>query len=135
MIVADTCLVIHLFNLTSLTEIAQKILDKDSNWILPTLWQEEYANVISKRARAEQTPVEEVVDLFAYTVNELKDAEHPIDNEKALRISLDYKISVYDAHFISLAIDFKTLLVTEDKEVIKKCPKFAIGMHDFLKLV
>lgn len=46
MIIADTCLVFHLFNETLLTANAQKILDKDPYWILPPLWREEYANVL-----------------------------------------------------------------------------------------
>jgi hypothetical protein len=53
MIVADTCLVVHLFNETVLTNLAQKVQKKDASWILPPLWQEEYANVISKLARKE----------------------------------------------------------------------------------
>ena len=51
MIIADTCLVFHLFNETLLTAKAQEILNKDSQWKLPVLWREEYANVISKLAR------------------------------------------------------------------------------------
>ena len=53
MIVADTCLIFHLFNETVLTASAQEILDKDPYWILPPLWKEEYANVLSKLARKE----------------------------------------------------------------------------------
>ena len=34
MIVADTCLVVHLFNETLLTNIAQKVRKKDATWIL-----------------------------------------------------------------------------------------------------
>lgn len=63
-IVADTCLVIHLFNETVLPASAQEILDKDSYWILPSLWKEEYANVLSKLARKERRDVDEVINHF-----------------------------------------------------------------------
>lgn len=133
MIVADTCLITHLFNQTELTPLAQKILAKDPYWIFPKLWQEEYANVLSKLARKEKRKAKEVVDHFNYTVNELKNHEIAIDNQKALEFSIEYKISVYDAHFVVLAKDFNTLLITEDKEILKNCREIAISMRDFLK--
>ena len=132
MIVADTCLVTHLFNETELTQLAQDIFKKDSSWILPTLWQEEYANVLSKLARKHHHDIEQVINNFTSTVDQLKDYEVIIDNERALRTALAHKISVYDAHFVTLAKDFKIRLVTEDKEILKNCPKIAINMREFL---
>lgn len=132
MIIADTCLVFHLFNETFLTATAQKILDKDPYWILPSLWREEYANVLSKLARKERRALDQVVNHFDYTIKELKNCEFTVDTKSALKISIDYKISVYDAHFIALAIDFNTLLVTEDKEILKNCSNLASSMYDFL---
>jgi predicted nucleic acid-binding protein len=133
MIVADTCLVVHLFNETLLTDIAQKIQKKDASWILPPLWQEEYANVLSKLARKESRDVHEVIRHFSYVLDELRGSEIIIDSRKALKISIEYKISVYDAHFVGLALDFDVTLVTEDKEVLKNCRAIACSMRDFLK--
>ncbi len=133
MIVADTCLVVHLFNETLLTDIAQKVRQKDAAWILPPLWQEEYANVISKLARKESRDVHEVIQHFNYVLNELQGSEIVVDSRKALKFSIEHKISVYDAHFVGLALDFDVILVTEDKEVLKNCKPIARSMHDFLK--
>jgi predicted nucleic acid-binding protein len=133
MIIADTCLVFHLFNETLLTGIAQKILDKDPFWFLPSLWREEYANVLSKLARKEKRTAKEVIHHFNYTVDELKNGEIVVNTRKALQISIEYKISVYDAHFIVLAQDLNTLLVTEDKEILKNCPKLSVNLQNFLK--
>lgn len=133
MIVADTCLVFHLFNETLLTGSAQKIIDKDPYWVLPPLWREEYANVLSKLARKEGRAIDDVINHFNYTIDELKNCEINVDTKKALQISIEYKISVYDAHFVALAIDFNTLLVTEDKEIIKNCSHIALSLQDFLK--
>ncbi len=133
MIVADTCVVFHLFNETFLTSSAQKVLKKDPNWVLPHLWREEYANVLSKLARKEGRSVFEVIDHFNNTIEELKNCEISVDTKKALTISIEYKISVYDSHFIALAIDFNTILVTEDKEILKNCSNLALSLYDFLK--
>lgn len=132
MIVADTCLIFHLFNETSLTEIAQRILDKDGHWVMPVLWRAEYANVLAKLARKESRGTSIILTHFANTVDELKDFEVEIDTKKALATALTYKISVYDAHFISLAIDSHSIVVTEDQEILKKCPKLSCSMHNFL---
>lgn len=134
MIIIDTCIVIHLFNETELTKLAQEVLRKDPNWILPSLWKEEYANVLSKLARKEQRPINEVIEHYNHTLEELKDCEIPVDNRKALLISIKFKISVYDAHFVSLASDFNSILVTEDKEILKNSPVKALNMKNFLKI-
>lgn len=134
MIVADTCLVFHLFNQTNLTSAAEEVLAKDSNWILPPLWKEEYANILSKLARKEKQPMAKVIDHFEFTVNQLTQSEVMIDTKKALEISLVFKIRVYDAHFVGLAADYNAILVTEDKEILSKCPKLAVCISDYLSI-
>ena len=133
MIVADTCLIFHLFNETALTEKAQRILEKDPNWIMPPLWREEYANVLSKLARKESRAVDEVIHLFKVTSDELSSCEIDVETVDALEIALEYKISVYDAHFVVLSKRFDVILLTEDKEILKKCSKFSLNLGDFLK--
>lgn len=131
MIVADTCLIFHLFNETPLTFQAQKVLEKDSQFILPPLWKEEYANVLAKLARKENRNISEVTNHYNYTLNELQTCEIFVETVQALEIAVKFKISVYDAHFVALAIEYDTILVTEDKEVLKKCPKLAVNFHEF----
>ncbi len=133
MIVADTCLIFHLFNETALTASAQALLNKDPHWIMPPLWKEEYASILSKLARKEMRAIDEVIGHFNFTVEELKNCEINVDTKKALEISIKYKISVYDAHFIALAINFNSLLVTEDKEILKNCPTLSLNISNFLK--
>lgn len=133
MIVADTCLVFHLFNETFLTNCANKLLERDPYWVLPPLWREEYANVLSKLARKESRAIDEVISHFNYTLDELKNCEINVDTKKAIQISMEYNISVYDAHFVSLAKDLNTLLVTEDKEILKNCPHLSLSIQTFLE--
>lgn len=133
MIVADTCLIFNLFNKTELTKQAESILEKDPHWVMPKSWRAEYANVISKIARKKNVDSKEVINLFSQTIEELKNFEIDVEPERALEIALEYKISVYDAHFVYLAKGFNVLMITEDKEVLKKCPYLAKDMHYFLK--
>jgi len=134
MIVADTCLVFHLLNETFLTASAQEVLKKDPYWILPLLWREEYANILSKLARKEHRTVKEIISHFNHAVHELKHCEIVIDTQKALEISIAYKISVYDAHFVALAVDNNTMVITEDKEILKNCPNLALSLDEFKRV-
>lgn len=133
MIIADTCLIFHLFNETDLTIGAQKVLDIEPHWTVPPLWREEYANVLSKLARKENRSKKDIITLFKSTVDELSNCEVSIDTHKALEISIEYKISVYDAHFVALAIEFNTLVITEDKEILKKCPDISVSISNFIR--
>jgi predicted nucleic acid-binding protein len=133
MIVADTNLVFHLFNETSLTYEAQRILSLDSIWIVPPIWKDKYANVLSKLGRKEQRNVNEIIVHFMNTVNEMKDCEIVVETKNALEISMNYKISVYDAYFVFLALENDVILVTEDKELLKKCPQITSSFSKFIK--
>lgn len=132
MIVADTCIIFHLFNETSLTFKTQRILETDPLWVVPTVWKEEYANILSKLTRKEGRNIEEVVDHYTYTLEKFNNSVMFVDPSDALEISIKYNISVYDAHFVALAIEHNCILLTEDKEVIKKCPGIAVKINDYL---
>ncbi len=132
MIVVDTCIITHLFNETEFTNQARKVLAVDSDWQVPTTWREEYANVLAKIYRKVKATPESILDAFHSTCQALTNREHKVDTEEALECALHYQISVYDAHFVQLAENLNTLLLTEDIEVLKKCPKLSISMKEFL---
>lgn len=131
MIVVDTCVIVHLYNETELTWAAQKILSANPYWCLPSTWRVEYANVIAKLFRQNPCKEENVLKLYLSTCEQLEECECEIDTSQALRLALKYKISVYDAHFVALAEQLETQLITEDIEVLKKF-KQAIAMKDFI---
>ncbi len=133
MIVADTSLIASFFLETELTPLAKKVHKKVPIWIFPPLWREEYANVLAKFARKDITKTEEdLLAHFEYTVIELEKYERKVNLSTVLRLALRSRISVYDAHFVQLAIDNQLLLVTEDQEIIRKCPDTAVSMQHFL---
>lgn len=132
MIVVDTCIIIHLFNTTELTALAQQVLEINPDWHTPTTWREEYANVLAKLYKKSKCKPKEVLELFQKTFEELQNREYKIETKDALECAMQYQISVYDAHFVVLAEQLNTWLITEDLEVLKKCPKHAISMLDFV---
>jgi predicted nucleic acid-binding protein len=134
MIVVDTCIVTHLFNQTEMTHVAQELLGKNPYWCIPTLWREEYANVLVKLLKKSKVTANQVVELFESTCAHMKDFEYRIETVEALRSAIEYQISVYDAHFVALAKQLDICFVTEDREVVKKCEGCALTMREYLDL-
>ena len=135
MIVADTSLIASFFLETALTPLAKQVHKKMPIWIFPPLWREEYANVLTKFARKDSSLTEKMIILhLEYTLQELEKHERKVVLSDAVQLALRRKISVYDAHFVQLAVDHNILLVTEDQEIIKKCPDKALSMSSFLKI-
>lgn len=132
MIVVDTCILIHLFNATEHTLLAQQVLEIDADWYVSTTWREEYANVLAKLSKKNKSNPKEVLKLFQATVDEIQHREYKINTQEALECAMQYQISVYDAHFVALAGQLNTCLITEDIEVLKKCPKCALSMSNFV---
>lgn len=133
MIVADTSLIASFFLETELTPLAKRVHKKVPIWIFPPLWKEEYANVLAKLARKNTALTQDkVLSHFEYTLAELEKYERKVNLSAVLRLALRFRLSVYDAHFVHLAVDNQLVLVTEDQEIIKKCPNHALSMLTFL---
>ena len=101
---------------------------------MPSTWREKYANVLAKLFRKSRCDLEDVLELFKTTCDHLQQREYKIDTSMALILALQKQISVYDAHFVVLAEQLDTYLVTEDVEIIKKCSPRALSMKKFLNL-
>jgi predicted nucleic acid-binding protein len=134
MIVVDTCIITHLFNTTELTALAQQVLEINPDWHTPTTWREEYANVLAKLYKKSNCMPQDVLSLFQTTCEALQNRQHRIDTKDALISAMQFQISVYDAHFVVLAEQLSTWLITEDIEVLKKCPKHAVSMRDYVTM-
>lgn len=133
MIVADTSLIASFYLETELTSLAKKVHKKVPIWIFPPIWREEYANVLTKFARKDSSLTEKkVISHLEYTISELEKYEKSVSLSATVQCALQHKISVYDAHFVQLAMEHDLIVVTEDQEIIKKCPVLAMSMEAFI---
>jgi len=133
MIVVDTCIIVHLYNETTCTAKAQELFAINPYWQVPSMWQEEYANVLAKLARTSTCTHEEVLNRFQYTVQQLQESQHELKPIEALEYAMRYQRSAYDAHFIALAEKLNTWLITEDKEVLQKCKTRALSIAQYIQ--
>lgn len=132
MIVVDTCIAFHLFNESDCHEMAEELLENDPIWIIPPIWQDEYGNILTKMAVKEKRSAIEVQAHYLEMLQHLKNNEVIINKSDALQLAITKKISFYDANFVALARYKNVWLVTEDREIVKKCPEYAMTLNQFL---
>jgi len=131
MIVADTNIITYLVIAGDKTEQARLVKGKDSTWMVPTLWQHEFINVLSTHVKNGILTIPQAKTAWTYSNRILSQTTYEVDMENALQFSIEQKISAYDAQFIILAKKLGCPLVTEDKKLHKTFAE-AKSMQDFL---
>lgn len=132
MIVADTNLIVYLFITGDQTPLAQDVLTKDSHWIVPPLWQSEFRNVIAGYIRRGM-PLAQAKQLMADAILILENSQVLPSSEEILDLISQTDCTAYDCEFIALAQQLDILLVTADKQLLKRFPDSAISLEEFAR--
>jgi predicted nucleic acid-binding protein len=132
MIVVDANVIAYRFITGEKTDLATRVQEKDSEWIVPHLWRHEFLNVLATVTRAGILDTAEACTIWRGVVKALANQEHEVLYEKALCCALDFQVSAYDAQYITLAHMLNTLCITEDSRLRKAFPDTAISMRTFL---
>lgn len=134
MIVVDVNVFLYSLVEGERSEVARLVFEADSRWFAPSLFQYEFINILATWNRkgimgvlACQKVWREAESLMAGKLVEA-------DPKAVLDISLNHQITAYDAQYIQIAAALKLHLVTEDRELLRKFPRTAVSMADFLKL-
>ena len=134
MIVVDTNITAYLYFDTSRTELAHAVYRKDRDWIAPVLWRHEFLNILVMNTREKGLSLNQALFIWEEALAKFAGSEIYADAEETLKVALSNKITAYDAQFIVLARQKAVPCVTEDKELLSKCPDTAITMEKFLAL-
>ncbi len=130
MIVVDANVIAYYFIKSEKTQLAQRVREKDPDWVIPAFWKYEFLNVLSKYSRFNGMTLDESKTLLAEAMDILAEKEAPTDPENVLELSIRNGISVYDSVYVSLAISLGAYLVTADREILRKFPEVAVSMED-----
>lgn len=132
MIVADTNLIVYLFITGDQTTLAQDVLAKDPHWIVPPLWQSEFRNVLAgyirrgmKLAQAQEIMIDAMLTLENHQVTP--------STEKIFELISKSDCTAYDCEFLALAQQLDILLVTADKQLLKRFPNSTMSLEEFTK--
>jgi predicted nucleic acid-binding protein len=132
MIVADTNLIVYLFVTGDQTSLAQKVLHKDPQWIVPPLWQSEFRNVLAAYIRRGMT-LSQVGRIMDNALETLESRQIIPSNEKVFDLIKESNCTAYDCEFVALARQLSVLLVTADKQLLEQFPDCAISLEEFVK--
>ncbi len=131
MIVVDVNIVAYFLIEGEKTSSARELLRREPEWCLPVLWRHEYLNVLATFARNGGATTAEVLSLWRRGVEWLVPLEQGVDMESALVLAAGNRISAYDAQYIALARQLRTVCVTEDQRLLKTFPSLTRTMKAF----
>lgn len=132
MIIVDTNVIAYLHVTGKFTPLVLKLIEKDSNWIAPPLWQSEFRNVLTNYIRHNLMTLDQGINLLNDALTTMQNREIVPSNELILSLAASSKSSSYDCEFVALAKETASLLVTADRQIVLDFPESAISLEDFV---
>lgn len=132
MIIVDTNVIAYLHVTGKFTPLVLKLIEKDSNWIAPPLWQSEFRNVLTNYIRHNLMTLDQGINLLNDALITMQNREIVPSNELILSLAASSKSSSYDCEFVALAKETASLLVTADRQIVLDFPESAISLEDFV---
>ena len=131
MIVVDTNIIGYLFLSSEQSLLAERALEKDSEWAAPILWRSELRNVLALYMRKNLIKLEHAQYIMDGALELLRGREYEASSYEVLRLASESKCSAYDCEFIAAANDLKAPLITVDKELLREFPSVAVSLTTF----
>lgn len=134
MIVVDTNIRLYLFAESDRSGLAERVLEKDREWLGPSLWRSEFRNALVKSIRNKLIDLGSALRIMAVAEAIMPDNEYDVASDDVLELAASSGCSAYDAEFVVLARNLRVSLVTTDRELLEKFPDTAVTPERFLAL-
>jgi len=128
MIVVDTNIITYLYLPTEYTELAERLLEQNPDWVAPTLWRSELRNVLAHYLRKKLLTFDAAFSIQTEAEALLSEREYEPDSYEVLRLVEASDCSAYDCEFVALAKRLGAQLVTMDKKILKAFPGISIPL-------
>jgi len=132
-IVIDTNVIGYLLLSSEHSVLAERALQKDSEWAAPILWRSEFRNVLTLYVRKNILKLEQAQQIMNSALELLKGREYVVPSYEVLRLASASNCSTYDCEFIATANDLKVPLVTVDKQLLREFSSVAMSLYSFVK--
>ena len=133
MIIVDTNIIAYLHVSGKFTPLAIQLLEKDSTWIAPPLWESEFRNLLLNYIRHDVMNLEDGINLIEDALITMQNRDLAPSNSLVLTLAASSAVSAYDCEFVALARELNCRLVTVDKQIIKTFPDTAISLEEVIK--
>src|SRR5579862_6063799 len=114
-IVVDMNILAYLLINGDQTEKATRLLGRDRDWIAPSFWPIEFLNVLINYTYYQSLAFKEVKPIWEASFRLTHLREEAVEAGEALDLAMKHRITGYDALFVALAQNLKTVCVTRDK--------------------
>ena len=133
MIVVDTNIISCLLLPTPYSQKVDQLYQSDSGWMAPLLWKSEFRNVLALYLRKNLITFDKALQIQESAEGIMLQNEFDIPSVLVLSLVNDSNCSSYDCEFVALARKHNTMLVTQDKRLLKEFSSTAISVADFLE--
>ncbi len=131
MIVVDVNIIAYFWIPGELTELAEKALQKDPDWVAPQLWRSEFRNILARYLRRDLISAEKILRCLNGAESQIK--TYSIPSVRVMNVVEGSTCSAYDCEYVALAESLGVKLVTADKQICRQFPKIAINLKEFVQ--
>jgi len=101
--------------------------------MLPPLGRSEYLNVLAVAVRTSLLSADQARAGWRRAANLFRSSEIEPDGSMVLDSAIRWAISAYDAQFVVVAEELGLRLVTNDQELLDRCPERTVSISDFAR--
>lgn len=132
MIVVDTNLVAYLLLPGEHTALAERVLERDSDWAAPFLWRSELRNVLAVQYRRGLLGREAVSPAMTRAETLLRGREFLPSSTLVLQLAMETRRTAYDCEFVAVPEELGVKLITSDRALVAAFPDRAVTPETFL---
>ena len=131
MIVVDTNVIGYLLLSSGQSVLAERALQKNSEWAAPILWRSEFRNVLTFYMRKNIINLEQSQQIMDSALKLLRGREYEVSSYEVLKFASSSKCSACDCEFVVTANDLKVPLVTVDKQLLREFSSVAVSLNSY----
>jgi len=132
-IVVDTNVVAFLAVEGEWSAKARRLVEKDTDWRIPSFWRYEMANVLSNYIKFKGMTLRDAKEVWERCVDLAPLHEARVAPDATLELSARYRITTYDALYVALALNLDTLCITGDRRLRKAVPACVRLLDEIVK--
>lgn len=132
MIVVDTNTLVYFWAPSERKSTIDALFVADPNWMAPLLWRSEFRNALAAHLRSGIFSLDQILLITKKAEELMLGREMDVKSVDVMRLVSESKCTAYDCEFVALALELDTVLVTQDKKVLREFRSVAVTAEDFL---
>ena len=130
MIVVDTNILLYLYVPGPHTDDCIRLLERDPEWASSSLWRSEFCNALLLYLRKKLISQAFAVQAVEAATLLIAHREYVPASVSVIDLALKSNCTYYDCEFVAVAKIHSTMLVTQDRAMLKAFPKEAMSLAD-----